>query len=1029
MKVVKRDNSIVDYDNDKIRIAIKSANSEVPKKHRITKEEIEDVVSYIDNCDEQTLSVEEIQDKVEQKLMELGKFRLAKHYITYRYKRELLRKANTTDNTIQELLVGQSEYWNTENSNKNAKVVTTQRDYIAGIASTDIAKRLIFPENLVKAHERGIIHIHDMDYSAQLALTNCCLINLEDMLQNGTNINGVMIEKPHRLLTATTIATQIITAVASSQYGGTTISLTHLAPFVRMSKEFYVNKYKYRGMTPKQVEEFANEDLRKEIKDAVQTFNYQVNSMSTTNGQAPFLSVNMYLGEDKEYTEEIAMLTEEFLNQRILGLKNSKGVYVTQAFPKLIYVLEEDNIHPDSKYYYLTKLAAYCSAKRLVPDYISEKVMKELKVNELGKGDCYPCMGALHGTEHLYVRINDGEPMDVTIKDLFDYANIKQELIGRPSQLHFPKDRLALPGLGRHNYDTHHLDGEKKSGVYRITYIPEDVSYIGSSSNVQQRWNEHKVAIRCTGGVDGSLCFKDPNLDNYKFEVLKYCDNYQEEEDKYILSTPNCNVRGTSKRYYKVTYRTKRGQYERPLFNESANKVPQSLIDLSQLDIKVYDIGGKWTKIRHIFKNDKTNTPLMMEITYLDNDKKYSISCTEDHPLWTGTKFTRADELVVGDNLYRADGLVMPIINIEWYVEQVDSYDIGTETGTFIGSDIQMHNCRSFLTPDRTIHLGNLARAQNYQNGKPKYYGRFNMGVVTINLVDVALSSKGDEKKFWSLLDKRCEMCRDANKVRIKRLESVTSDVAPILWQYGAFARLDKGEKLSQLLHNGYATVSLGYAGLYECVKYMTGQSHSDGGVGEEFGIKVMQYLNDKCKAWKEEENIDYSVYGSPIESTTYKFAKCLKKRFGVIEGITDRDYITNSYHIPVFEEINAFDKLSKEAKFQKLSPGGAISYVETPNLTNNIEAVLQVIEFIYNNIMYAELNTKSDYCSSCGYDGEMQLDKDLEWYCPNCVNRDHNLLYVTRRTCGYIGTNFWNKGRTQEIKERVIHLDNKEAK
>ena len=730
MKVVKRDNSIVDYDNDKIRIAIKSANSEVPKKHRITKEEIEEVVSYIDNCEEQTLSVEEIQDKVEQKLMELGKFRLAKHYITYRYKRELLRKANTTDNTIQELLVGQSEYWNTENSNKNAKVVTTQRDYIAGIASTDIAKRLIFPENLVKAHERGIIHIHDMDYSAQLALTNCCLINLEDMLQNGTNINGVMIEKPHRLLTATTIATQIITAVASSQYGGTTISLTHLAPFVRMSKEFYVNKYKYRGMTPKQVEEFANEDLRKEIKDAVQTFNYQVNSMSTTNGQAPFLSVNMYLGEDKEYTEEIAMLTEEFLNQRILGLKNSKGVYVTQAFPKLIYVLEEDNIHPNSKYYYLTKLAAYCSAKRLVPDYVSEKVMKELKINELGKGDCYPQMG-----------------------------------------------------------------------------------------------------------------------------------------------------------------------------------------------------------------------------------------------------------------------------------------------------------CRSFLTPDRTIHLGNLARAKNYVNGKPKYYGRFNMGVVTVNLVDVALSSKGDEKKFWSLLDKRCEMCRDANKVRIKRLESVTSDVAPILWQYGAFARLDKGEKLSQLLHNGYATVSLGYAGLYECVKYMTGKSHSDGEQGEEFGLKVMQFLNDKCKAWKEEENIDYSVYGSPIESTTYKFAKCLKKRFGVIEGITDRDYITNSYHIPVFEEINAFDKLGKEAKFQKLSPGGAISYVETPNLTNNVDAVMEVIKFIYDNIMYAELNTKSDYCSSCGYDGEMQLDKDLEWYCPNCGNRDHNLLYVTRRTCGYIGTNFWNKGRTQEIKERVLHLDNKEAK
>ena len=538
------------------------------------------------------------------------------------------------------------------------------------------------------------------------------------MLQNGTNINGVMIEKPHRFLTAMTIATQIITAVTSSQYGGATVTMTHLAPFVRDSYNKYLKKYQDRKLPKEQCEKFAKEDLKKEIEDGVQTFQYQINSMTTTNGQSPFLSVCFYLGETDEYKEELAAIIEEFLKQRIQGMKNEKGVYITPAFPKLLYVLEEDNIHENSKYWYLTKLAAKCTAKRMVPDYISEKIMKQLKVDKNGNGQCYPCMG-----------------------------------------------------------------------------------------------------------------------------------------------------------------------------------------------------------------------------------------------------------------------------------------------------------CRSFLTP-----------YVDPETNKPKYYGRFNQGVVTINLVDVALSSGQDKDKFWKVFEERLELCHKALKLRHERLAKATSDVAPILWRYGALARLPKGASIHPLLHGGYSTISLGYAGLYECVKYMTGDSHTDHGKGEEFGLEIMQKMNDKCKEWKTAEDIDYSVYGTPIESTTYKFAKCLQKRFGKIEGITDRMYITNSYHVPVFEEIDAFSKLKLESEFQRLSPGGAISYIETPNLQNNLEAVIEVIKYIYNNIMYAELNTKSDYCQKCGFDGEIQIDDNLEWYCPNCGNRDHSTLNVARRTCGYIGSNFWNKGRTQEIKERDLHIDNKDC-
>lgn len=724
MKVIKRNGTIVDFDKKRIVNAIQKANEEVEYGERATLQEINTIIDGVVSQGLDSISVEDIQDIIEKSLMELDRQELSKKYIIYRYKRELVRKANTTDKTIKELLEGDSEYWNTENSNKDAKAVTVLRDYIAGVTSTDITRRFLLPEDVVKAHDEGIIHFHDADYFAQ-PIHNCELINLEDMLQNGTVVNGVMIEKPHKFITACTIATQIILGVSSASYGGATISLTHLAPFVRDSYNKYLEKYKEWNIDEKTAKEYAMKDTKKEVEAGVQTFNYQVNSMTNTNGQAPFLSVCMYLGETDEYKEELAMIIEEFLKQRILGFKNKKGVYVTPAFPKLLYVLEEDNIHEDSKYWYLTELAAKCTAKRLVPDYISEKVMKENKINKYGDGDCYPCMG-----------------------------------------------------------------------------------------------------------------------------------------------------------------------------------------------------------------------------------------------------------------------------------------------------------CRSFLTP-WTVE-GNPSKALNYVEGKGKYYGRFNQGVVTINLPDVGLSANKDIDKFWKILDERLELCHKALQCRHNRLKNVQAKRAPLLWQYGALARLDKDETIEPLLLNNYSTLSLGYAGLYECVKSMLGVSHTTE-QGKEFGLQIMQHLNDKCAEWKEKESIGYSLYGTPIESTTYKFAKCLKQRFGkdVFEKLDgkDRNYITNSYHVPVFEEIDAFSKLKIESEFQRLSPGGAISYVEVPNLNQNIPAVLEVIKFIYDNIMYAELNTKSDYCQKCGFDGEILIDDNMEWYCPNCGNRDHDTLNVARRTCGYIGSNFWNKGRTQEIKERVLHL------
>ena len=715
MTVQKRDGRKVQFDKEKIKIAVLKAFIDVDgEETAYAKEKARDIANYIESLNK-SMTVEEIQDQVVNKLMASTRKDVATKYVEYRYKRKLVRESNTTDKSILELIDGVNDYWNSENSNKSASVVTTQRDYLAGITSTDITRRFLLPEDVVQAHDEGIIHFHDADYFAQ-HMHNCCLINLEDMLQNGTIINGTLIEKPHRFLTAMTIATQIITAVTSSQYGGATITLTHLAPFVRDSYKRYLKKYLSWGCSEEKSIEWAKKDLQKEIQDGVQTFQYQLNSMTNTNGQSPFLSVFMYLGETEEYKEELSMIIQEMLLQRIEGLKNEVGVYITPAFPKLLYVLEEDNIHENSKYWYLTELAAMCTAKRLVPDFMSEKVMKRLK-----DGNMYPVMG-----------------------------------------------------------------------------------------------------------------------------------------------------------------------------------------------------------------------------------------------------------------------------------------------------------CRSALT------------VWHDKNNSPKFYGRFNQGVVTINLVDLALSSEGNVDRFWELFEECTELCHKALKCRHERLEGTLSDAAPIMWQYGALARLDKHKPIDDLLHNGYSTLSLGYAGLYECVKYMTGKSHTDNADGTEFGLKIMRALNDKCNQWKKEERIDYSLYGTPLESTTYKFAKCLQKRFGVIEGITDKNYITNSYHVNVREEIDPFTKLEIESKFQELSPGGAISYIESSNMNDNIPALLEVMKFIYENIMYAEINTKSDYCQICGYDGEIQIVKDndeLIWECPNCKNRDQDKMNIARRTCGYIGSHYWNQGRTQEITERFVHLDDHEYK
>lgn len=877
--IIKRDGTKQEFNVEKIENAIKAAFIAVDGHVDSVSEVIATSIAHAIASKGGLMTVEEIQDLVEDLLMSSNRKDVARAYVRYRFTHEILRKENTTDKTLMELIRGDSDYWNNENANKNAKIVTTQRDYFAGITSTDFTRRFLLDKEIVDAHDNAVIHFHDCDYFAQNALHNCELCNLEDMLQNGTVVNGVMIEKPHRLITAATIATQIILAVASSSYGGCTITLTHLAPFVRDSYNIHLSKYRKEGLEEKLCVRLAKMDTKKEIEDSVQTFNYQVNSMTSTNGQTPFLSVAMYLGETDEYKEELSALIEEFFRQRMQGFKNEKGVWITPAFPKLLYVLEEDNITPDSKYWYLTKIAAECTAKRMVPDYISEKIMRKLKINRFGVGDVYPCMGCVSGDATVCI-----EGMGI-----ISFENLWLEMCKRIQPL------------------------RQVSGIIDNLYLNE----------------------RQLGGM------------------------------------------------------------------------------------RVYDSRAGFVSVKKLIRN------LSSKWVIVTFDDDVQIKCTSDHPWPTNRGRIEAEALNIGDAV--GEHIVSELSS---HVGKAYSYDFETESDHFDVCGIYTHNCRSFLTPWRTS--GNISRALNYVEGKGKYYGRFNQGVVTLNLPDIALSSNGDETEFWKIFDSRLELCHRALQLRTKRLAAGVSDMAPILWQYGALARLDKKESIKPLLYDGYSTISLGYAGLYECVKVMKGVSHTNP-IGEEFGMRVMKHMNEACAKWKSAENIDYSVYGTPIESATYKFAKGLKKRFGSDVFIKmdgkDRNYITNSYHIPVFEEIDPFDKLEFEGKFQALSPGGAISYIECASLVHNTDAVLEVIRFIYDHIMYAELNIKSDYCQRCGFEGEIKIiDEDgiLDWECPQCKNRDHGTMNIARRTCGYIGANYFNQGRTDEIRNRYVHLDDK---
>ena len=895
--VVKRNGERVPFDLEKVEKAIKGANSDEPiEAYHIADDDIRKIAEGIESkamSVGRDLGVEEIQDLVEDSLMMSGKTHVARRYITYRYTHNKDRRLTEIDEKIKGIISRTDEDVKTENSNKNPTILSTQRDYMAGEWSRYYIMNHVLPREIADAHKKGIIHFHDSDYAA-MQMTNCCLINLEDMLQNGTVISGTMIEKPHRFITACTVASQISAAVASSQYGGQTISLAHLAPFVNETRKSFTNKFREElpYLTEEQLADLVEKEVRKEVEAGCQTIQYQEITLSSTNGQAPFITIFMYLDEvpDGQARKDLALVIETMLRQRIKGVKNRSGHYITPAFPKLIYVLDEDNIHDDSEYFYLTKLAAECTAKRMVPDYISAKIMKELK------GDVYPCMGCVDGSE-------------------------------------------------------------------TIAYTLYGKKFVES---FEQAWNRLTECYPVKEQTPGS-----PHL---------------------YMDTP---------------------------------------------DVMIYDTTKGYVKCRRFIRNLQRK---WMTVWFSTNRK---INVTDDHPFETENRgVVLARDLRTGDSVLIGNaslgevpsttekqllGVARVVSTVPYEIEKF-SYDVTTESEHFEVSGIYSHNCRSFLTPDRFSENGwdNKEHAMNNVEGKHKYYGRFNQGVVTLNLVDVACSSGKDMNKFWEIMKDRLALCHRALRLRHDSLLGTPSDVAPILWQDGAYARLEPGEKIDKLLYGGYSTISLGYAGLAECVRYMLGVSHTSE-EGKEFGLKVMQAMNDACNQWKADENIDYSVYGTPLESTTYKFAKCLQKRFGKIEDVTDHDYITNSYHICVREEIDAFSKLTKEAQFQKLSPGGAISYVEVPNMQNNIPAVIAVMRHIYKTILYAELNTKSDYCDACGYDGEIVIKEDenkhLYWQCPNCGNTDQTKMHVARRTCGYIGTQYWNRGRTACIRDRKMHL------
>ena len=962
-QVVKRDGQIVDFDQTKIENAVNAAFKAAYGKLFDDDCKIsEEIATCISDSKADVMEVEDIQDKVEYLLMQYEEYKVAKAYIKYRYDRELKRKANTTDKTILELVRGENKYYKTENSNKNHKLVTTQRDYIAGETSRDLTMRVLLPKEIVRAHESGEIHFHDADYFLEDTRTNCSLINLKDQLDNGTVVNGKMIESPHKLLTAMTITTQIITAVASSQYGGTTVTMTHLAPYVRKSYEKYLRVYREMfeeefddpELVDKLVKKFADKALKKEIEDAVQTFNYQINSMSTTNGQTPFVTVFLYLGEDKEYTKEVAMLTEEFFKQRLLGIKNEAGVYVTQEFPKLIYVAEEQNIHEDSEYFWLTKLAAKCMAKRMVPDIISEKKMFELK-----EGNCFPSMGCVDGHSVIDYKFNDERYVESFERAWNRLSGIFEVKLQDDGMNHY----IDTPGIEI-------WDNKEKKYVkqYRIIRNTQSewyrVSFTGG--RYLDVTNDHPFEIIGKGVVKAeNLRIGDKLYKRNANEDINI--NVKDVDENSIMWNMGFNIKESLPLPQSVfnASLTEKLNFVSGLIASKANK--------SQSDSFVIELNNESLALQELVLLNELN--LHPEIYKVSDD---------------------LIKIIFNDTIHKVDlneSEISEVISIEAYSVEKYSYDVTTESEHFTVNEVYSHNCRSFLAPWKN------------EKGEYQFYGRFNIGVVTINLVDVALSSHGDMEKFWEIFEDRLEnLCHTALQCRINKLKGTLSDVAPILWQHGAFARLEKGEPIDKLMYGGYASISLGYAGLYECVKYMTGKSHTDGAEGEQFGLEVMDYMNKKCDQWKKEENIGYSIYGTPIESTTYKFAKSNRKKFGVIEGITDRDYITNSYHVPVFEEIDWFEKLRIESIFQAKSTGGAVSYVEGDDLQDNEDLVVQIIQYIYETILYAELNIKSDYCQVCGYDGEISLleeNEELVWECPCCHNRDQSKMNVTRRTCG----------------------------
>ena len=1115
MKVIKRDCSEVDFDKSKISAAILKA---MKNGSGIVKPKIaEDIANEIENeCkDKNEVSVSDIESMVFDKLITKKQRLTAKAYEGYRSIREFQREnENTTDEEIQKLVEDLDEYWKDENANKNPVLNPTKRDYIAGSVSTDATKRYLLSPEIIQAHNDGILHFHDADYFIQ-HMHNCGLVNLEDMLQNNTVISETLIETPHALSTACNIATQAIAQIASNQYGGQSISLAHLAPFVDVSRKKIKEEVEdeiailqggiYEDQTTA-INEIVEKRLVKEIEKSVQTIQYQLVTLMTTNGQAPFITIFMYLNEAKNEQEkhDLALLIEEILRQRIQGVKNEDGVYIAPAFPKLIYVLEEDNITEGSKYWYLTELAAKCTSKRLVPDYISEKMMLELK------GDVYTCMGCVDGKELITYKIKNNlyvESFERMWRRLSDSFEIKHQYSEDNPNLYMDLSEVTI-------YDTEKGFVDTKRIIRNVSSEWLDVDF--SNGRRLLCTTDHPLTLRDGRNVHASeLKLGDKiliNSNQYNEESILFnadkawllgfmlCDGCYQNNHVFasIAATGEDEIEekfsNTFTKYFGLNVKTilqergKKGtykdlcaisdnnggiQYVTNYFtskfggiNKVNRQIPNEVFSWNY-EAKLAFFAGMIDADGYINSHQNENNFSTVQIGSTNKElalqqmalaqsigipaKIYHNHYTKKNPelIRYRVEFYPTDELVnyivckkKCDNYIESNvsgyAIESEVIKINPIHKEMYSYDVTTSSEHFEVSGIYSHNCRSFLTVDRfTDKVGNIANAKNFDPNKHKYYGRFNQGVVTISLPDIAFSSDGDFDKFWEIFEERTELCHKALRARHERLLGTSSDVAPILWQHGAYARLKKHEKIDRLLYDGYSTISLGYAGLYECVKFMTGHSHSDEGIGEEFGLKVMQALNDKCNQWKQAENIDYSLYGTPLESTTYKFAKCLKSRFGndIFEKLDgfDRNYITNSYHIPVFEHITAFEKLRIESKFQKLSPGGAISYIEIPSMSHNISAILEVIKFIYNNIMYAEINTKSCYCEKCGFDGDIPLVSDennrLKWECPSCGNTDNTTMDIAFRVCGYIGTakNGGNQGRYGDIHDRVYHLDDME--